>query len=578
MDAEEPNVSNPKSKKLIILIAVVILAIAAVVVTFFFRAKIRATTMRILKLHGEVSLEENGAEKQVKESLRLKDGNALNTEEESYVSVGLDESKIITLNEKSRAEFTKKGKLLDLSLTKGSLYFDVNKPLKDDETFNIRTSTMVVGIRGTSGLVTNDEEGETLIVTDGHVHVVGTNPVTGEVKEIDVYAGQKIVVYLYNDRKVDSIEFMLAEVTERDLPEFALRYLREHSETLDRVVKATGWDKPWILNGDAAEEKVPRNITYPATADNGNSDNGSENGEGGSGGSTSETDVNGSGSAGSVEDGYSEEAGDGDGSASTEDTVDGNAAGAGSVLTAAQLAEGRSAIVFTNNGNGVVLLADGTLFDPVYYAAANPEVAASYGSSTEALVYHYLHRGKAEGRPPIAPSAVAAKAEETVVHFDPNANNENSSSDSDDDDDDDDDDSGDPGSITPPPPPPAMTGDVDGNGNITVNGTTIGRVTSGGQYAMVVTTGNEIDLPLEITDTNGAITTISSLTEIDFNGSLSVYSYVKDTVAGITVQCTTTSSSTTGTKIYKLTKGSYYEDNVNNYNIDTKINEFYARP
>lgn len=95
---------------------------------------------------------------------------------------------------------------------------------------------------------------------------------------------------------------------------------------------------------------------------------------------------------------------------------------------------------------------------------------------------------------------------------------------------------------------------------------------------MVVTTGNEIDLPLEITDTNGAITTISSLTEIDFNGSLNVYSYVKDTVAGITVQCTTTSGSTTSTKIYKLTKGSYQEDNVNNYNIDTKINEFYARP
>jgi len=68
VNAEETNVSNPKSKKLIILIAVVILAIAAVIVTFFFRVKIRATTMRILKLHGEVSLEENGAEKQVKES------------------------------------------------------------------------------------------------------------------------------------------------------------------------------------------------------------------------------------------------------------------------------------------------------------------------------------------------------------------------------------------------------------------------------------------------------------------------------------------------------------------------------
>ena len=130
---------------------------------------------------------------------------------------------------------------------------DVDKALADDETFEIETSTMIVGIRGTSGWVSVAGENESLIVTDGHIHLVGTNPVTGEVKEIEVSAGQRVTVYLYNDREVDSIMFELEDITERDLPDFVLARLRENPELLDRVINATGWDKPWILGEDETE-------------------------------------------------------------------------------------------------------------------------------------------------------------------------------------------------------------------------------------------------------------------------------------------------------------------------------------
>lgn len=47
-----------------------------------------------------------------------------------------------------------------------------------------------------------------------------------------------------------------------------------------------------------------------------------------------------------------------------------------------------------------VTLADGTLFDPVYYAAANPDIAAVLGTDAATLAQHYVTSGKLEGRKP----------------------------------------------------------------------------------------------------------------------------------------------------------------------------------
>lgn len=47
-------------------------------------------------------------------------------------------------------------------------------------------------------------------------------------------------------------------------------------------------------------------------------------------------------------------------------------------------------------------------FDAAYYAAANPDVAALYGTNAQALYQHYVNYGKAEGRLPYDPNAAAA--------------------------------------------------------------------------------------------------------------------------------------------------------------------------
>ena len=236
-----------KTKGIIAAVAALIIIAAGVVIFMMMRGRITATTMRILRIEGTVSMKEDGIVKAIRESLRLKSGNELDTDAESLVSIGLDESKIVTLDEYSCAEVAQEGRHLNLKLTEGSLFFEVDKPLEEDESFEICTSTMVVGIRGTSGWVSVEGDTESLIISDGHVQVIGMNPVTGEVKMIEISAGQRLNIYLYNDRDVDSIMFEVIDISERELSEFVLERLRENLKLLDKVVDATDWDKPWIL-------------------------------------------------------------------------------------------------------------------------------------------------------------------------------------------------------------------------------------------------------------------------------------------------------------------------------------------
>ena len=183
--------------KWIIIALVVIAAIVAGILIFLNGKKLSATTMRLLKIQGIVKLFDKDKEKTITDNLRLSNGNILSTESESLASIALDETKIVTINDNSRAEFQQDGKKLNINLTAGSLFFNVTQKLAADESFDIRTSNMVVGIRGTSGLVCVDEDGhEVLYVTDGEVEVVGTNNVTGEQKTITVKAGEKITIYL----------------------------------------------------------------------------------------------------------------------------------------------------------------------------------------------------------------------------------------------------------------------------------------------------------------------------------------------------------------------------------------------
>ena len=227
-------------------IAVVVISAVAAGIIVFARSSYLANTMRLLRIEGTVNIEDSkGGSKPVSDYVRFKSGDALNTGNDGLASVGLDNAKVVTLQNDSRAEFLKKGKKLELRLTKGSLFFNV---------------------RGTSGFVYYDPKDagrETLAVTDGVVEVTATNKDTGETKSTKVAGGQRVKVYLYSDRTVDSVMFKLDEITESDLAGFGLAGLADDDELMDRVSDFNKWNKDKLkqaLRGNANTEK-PTTVT-----------------------------------------------------------------------------------------------------------------------------------------------------------------------------------------------------------------------------------------------------------------------------------------------------------------------------
>ncbi len=89
-----------------------------------------------------VSLSRNG-------ETRLYSGYHIVTGKDSFAWFSLDESKAVKLDVSSEVEVRSRGRKLELLLISGALYCNVSEPLKENETFQIRTSTMVMGIRGT---------------------------------------------------------------------------------------------------------------------------------------------------------------------------------------------------------------------------------------------------------------------------------------------------------------------------------------------------------------------------------------------------------------------------------------------
>ncbi len=241
------NLSTP-GKALTIGIPVVVIA-AIIVVILLANGSLRATSMRLLRMEGTVKLyDADNNEKTLVDNMRFTSGDSISTGFASLASIALDDNKIVTLDENSRAQVLKSGNDLELNLTAGGVFFEVNKPLEDDESFNITTTTMTVGIRGTSGYVCVDNDGiATLILTSGHVHITGTNPTTGETKNLDVGPGSRVRVYLYNDRPVGSVDFVMTEVEETDLNDFIINYLCENQVARITVCTATGWSEDVIL-------------------------------------------------------------------------------------------------------------------------------------------------------------------------------------------------------------------------------------------------------------------------------------------------------------------------------------------
>ena len=109
-----------------------------------------ASIMRLLNYEGEVYiLDAGGNMRFLMENARFNSGESLNTAEGAMASVGLDASKILTLDAMTQVTFLKENNRMTLTLASGRLLLDVREKLDENENLDIQTSTMTVGIRGT---------------------------------------------------------------------------------------------------------------------------------------------------------------------------------------------------------------------------------------------------------------------------------------------------------------------------------------------------------------------------------------------------------------------------------------------
>lgn len=141
-----------------------------------------ATTMELKKTEGTVDVsDEKGKAVSVLENMKLYSGYQMETGGESYAWINLDHVKLAKMDEDSEAQIRKDGKKLEIFVNQGKLFFHITQPLEQDETLDIRTSNMAVGIRGTCGWVEVPDENHMLVyILEGTVECSVRDSGSGE--------------------------------------------------------------------------------------------------------------------------------------------------------------------------------------------------------------------------------------------------------------------------------------------------------------------------------------------------------------------------------------------------------------
>ena len=173
-----------------------------------------ATTMHLRKTEGTVGVSDGeGKGVEPREDLGLYSGYGVDTSSESYAWIDLDSVKLTKLDQDSEIAITKEGRKLEIEVESGSLFFNVTQPLDDDETMDIVTSTMMVGIRGTCGWVTQD----TAALLKGAVEITAGD------QTVMIAAGQMA-------RVTEDGEIEITSLYQEDIPSFVME------ESLDEGV------------------------------------------------------------------------------------------------------------------------------------------------------------------------------------------------------------------------------------------------------------------------------------------------------------------------------------------------------
>ena len=193
-----------------------------------------AKNMLLNKKEGTLGIIEGGsalAEENIYEGMKLISGDQLNTEEESYAWIDLDDTKELKMDQNSETKLSKEGKNLAITLTKGNLFFHVAEHLSEDESLEIDTTTMNMAIRGTTGIVEQVSDYETAILL-----LEGSLEIDASYEPLFLQAGQ-LAHLVANENGY--VSYYVRNIYQEDIPKFAAEQIGGRGDIQDKI-KANG--------------------------------------------------------------------------------------------------------------------------------------------------------------------------------------------------------------------------------------------------------------------------------------------------------------------------------------------------
>ena len=164
--------------------------------------------------------------------MKLYSGYHMETRAASYAWLNLDSLRLAKMDVSSQISIQRRRNELEILVDAGDLFFNIKEPLKEDETLDIRTGNMAVGIRGTCGWVEVPEGADTMRVylLEGKV-LCETDEGGWDV----VRAGEMAVM-------TEDGEIAISNFAVQDIPAFVLEELEEDGELRAKVLEASGLD------------------------------------------------------------------------------------------------------------------------------------------------------------------------------------------------------------------------------------------------------------------------------------------------------------------------------------------------
>lgn len=198
-----------------------------------------ASTIRLMKIEGEV-LVQNAVGNTISNNVKMKlyNGYQITTSKESYAWITLDDTKVIKIDANSVVEVQKKNEKITLYVDAGNVFFNVKQPLKIKENFHVKTSTMTMGIRGTSGVVTALKNGKSEIrLFTGKVYVYVEEAVNAQNTTKFLMSGNILECTAFDQEK--KVKTKIITMKEEDIPSFAAAEIVEDNQLRNRIQKET---------------------------------------------------------------------------------------------------------------------------------------------------------------------------------------------------------------------------------------------------------------------------------------------------------------------------------------------------